>query len=64
MEGRGGGRKRRERKTEIIKESWEAYKSSLLEYVWTPGLRKEADLILQISDEETVASQRICKAWV
>lgn len=64
-EGRGGERKRGERKTEKIRnESWEAYKSSLPEYVWTPGLRMEADLIFQISDEEIVASQRICKPWV
>lgn len=64
-EGRGGERKRGERKTEKIRnEIWEAYKSSLPEYVWTPGLRMEANLILQISGEEKVAFQRICKCWL
>lgn len=62
-EGREGERKRGERKTEKIRnESWEAYKSSLPEYVWTPGLRMEADLILQISDEEIVASHENLQA--
>lgn len=63
--GKGGERKRGERKTEKIRnEIWEAYKSSLPEYVWTPGLRMEANLILQISGEEKVAFQRICKCWL